>query len=46
MISEESRTIPIRNYNLPKFPRVFDVVIDGTGRIERYLMQNIQAAFS
>lgn len=33
--------IPIRNYNLPNDPRIFDVTVDDFGNILRYDMQNI-----
>ena len=43
---EEYRTVPIRNYNLPKAPRVFDVKIDLEGEIKSYQMQNIRGTIS
>lgn len=36
--------IPIRNPELPKAPRVFDVTVDEKGEILRYDMQNIRGA--
>ncbi len=38
--------VHIRNYRLPKHPRVFDVIVDPNGRILSYEMQNIQGAMS
>ena len=38
------RKISIRNYLLPKGPRVFDVTVDENGEIIRYEMQNIKGA--
>ncbi len=34
--------VQIRNYNLPKSPRVFDVTVNEDGEIQRYDMQNIK----
>ena len=34
--------IPIRNYKLPKKPRVFDVTVNENGEILRYDLQNIK----
>lgn len=34
--------VQIRNYNLPKAPRVFDVTVNEDGEIQRYDMQNIK----
>lgn len=34
--------IPIRNYKLPKKPRVFDVTVNEKGEILRYDLQNIK----
>ena len=39
---DESMTIKIRNYNLPKNPRVFDVTVNDKGEIINYQMQNIK----
>ena len=36
--------IPIRNRELPKSPRVFDVTVDEVGHILRYDMQNIRGS--
>lgn len=36
--------IPIRNYALQKYPRVFDVTIDDNGEIVKYEMQNIKGS--
>ena len=38
------KRIPIRNPELPKAPRVFDVTVDEKGEILRYDMQNIKGA--
>lgn len=38
------RIIPIRNRNLPKSPRIFDVTVDEKGRILRYDLQNIKGS--
>ena len=38
------RKIQIRNHNLPKSPRVFDVTINENGEILRYDMQNIKGS--
>ena len=38
------RRISIRNPELPKSPRVFDVTVDEDGKILRYDMQNIRGA--
>ncbi len=38
------KKIPIRNYRLPKTPRVFDVTVDENGDIIRYDMQNIRGS--
>ena len=38
------RKITIRNHDLPKSPRVFDVTVNETGKILRYDMQNIHGA--
>ena len=37
-----NRKIQIRNHNLPKSPRVFDVTVNEDGEILRYDMQNIR----
>lgn len=45
MISEPSSNIirvNIRNTQDPKAPRVFDVLVDPTGKILKYLIQNIR----
>jgi hypothetical protein len=34
--------VPIYNNELPKNPRVFDVVVNDIGEIQRYEMQNIR----
>ncbi len=35
--------VPIRNRELPKCPRIFDVIVDAeNGRILRYVIQNIK----
>lgn len=34
--------VPIRNRRIPKAPRVFDVIVDDTGNIIRYEIQNIR----
>ena len=36
------KKIPIRNYDMPKAPRIFDVTVDENGNIERYEIQNIK----
>lgn len=36
--------IPIRNYDLPKSPRVFDVTVNEDGEILRYDLQNIRGS--
>lgn len=36
------KRIEIRNQHLPKNPRVFDVIVDENGNIQRYEMQNIR----
>lgn len=36
--------IPIRNRELPKSPRVFDVTVNESGEIIRYDMQNIKGS--
>lgn len=33
--------VNIRNTQNPKAPRVFDVLVDASGRIQKYLIQNI-----
>lgn len=38
------KKIPIRNRDLPKTPRVFDVTVDENGNILRYDMQNIKGS--
>lgn len=35
--------VKIRNYNLPKKPRIFDVMVDEHGNIIRYETQNIKS---
>ena len=37
-----TKRIPIRNRDLPKTPRVFDVTVNENGDILRYDMQNIK----
>ena len=37
-----NRKIQIRNHDLPKSPRVFDVTVNEAGEILRYDMQNIK----
>ena len=37
--------IQIRNNDLPKHPRMFDVMVDERGNIVRYIFQNIKGAF-
>ena len=39
-----TKKIPIRNRDLPKTPRVFDVTVDENGDILRYDMQNIKGS--
>ncbi len=39
-----TKKIPIRNHDLPKTPRVFDVTVDENGDILRYDMQNIKGS--
>ncbi len=39
-----NRKIPIRNHDLPKSPRVFDVTVNEDGEILRYDMQNIKGS--
>ena len=39
-----TKKIKIRNKNLPKEPRVFDVTVDENGEIIRYDMQNIRGS--
>ena len=34
--------IKIRNYSLPKSPRIFDVTVNEEGKIQRYDVQNIK----
>ena len=34
--------VSIRNRNVPKEPRIFDVLVDDTGQIIRYEIQNIR----
>lgn len=36
------RAIPIRNYDLPKAPRVCDALVNESGEIVRLEMQNIK----
>lgn len=38
------KKIPIRNKELPKSPRVFDVTVNEAGDIIRYDMKNIKGA--
>ena len=38
------KKIPIRNKELPKSPRVFDVTVNEAGEIVRYDMKNIKGA--
>ena len=38
------KKIPIRNKELPKNPRVFDVTVNEAGDIIRYDMKNIKGA--
>lgn len=38
------KKIPIRNKELPKSPRVFDVTVNEVGEIIRYDMKNIKGA--
>lgn len=39
-----TKKIPIRNRDLPKTPRVFDVTVNESGEILRYDMQNIKGS--
>lgn len=39
-----TKKIPIRNKELPKNPRVFDVTVNEAGDILRYDMKNIKGA--
>ena len=39
-----TKKIPIRNSELPKSPRVFDVTVDEKGKILRYDIQNIKGS--
>lgn len=39
-----NKQIKIRNRNLPKEPRVFDVTVNENGEILRYDMQNIKGS--
>ena len=39
-----TKKIPIRNHDLPKTPRVFDVTVNEKGDILRYEMQNIKGS--
>lgn len=34
--------VSIRNRNIPKKPRIFDVLVDDSGQIIRYEIQNIR----
>lgn len=36
--------VTIRNRNIPKCPRVFDVIVDVEGNIIRYELQNIRGS--
>lgn len=36
--------VPIYNEELPKHPRVFDVVVNDLGEIQRYETQNIRGS--
>lgn len=36
--------VPIYNINLPKHPRIFDVVVNCHGEIQRYEIQNIRGS--
>lgn len=36
--------VPIYNINLPKHPRIFDVVVNSQGEIQRYEIQNIRGS--
>ncbi|WP_286153113.1 hypothetical protein [Sporofaciens musculi] len=36
--------VTIRNRSIPKQPRVFDVIVDESGDIIRYELQNIRGA--
>jgi hypothetical protein len=38
----DTYVVAIRNMNLPKTPRVFDVTVNGRGEILRYDIQNIK----
>lgn len=39
-----TKQVKIRNRNLPKEPRVFDVTVNENGEILRYDMQNIKGS--
>lgn len=41
-----SRTVPIRNTNIHKKPRVFDVTVNEEGNILEYRIQNIKGNIS
>ena len=43
---EEHKTVPIRNYDHPKNPRVFDVIVDRRGQIEEYQVKDIKGFLS
>lgn len=36
--------IPIYNYKMPKHPRIFDVIVNRSGKIIRYETQNIKGS--
>lgn len=36
--------VTIRNRNIPKCPRIFDVIVDTEGNIVRYELQNIRGS--
>lgn len=36
--------VTIRNRNVPKSPRIFDVIVDSDGNIIRYELQNIKGS--
>lgn len=36
--------VTIRNRNIPKCPRIFDVIVDTEGNIIRYELQNIRGS--
>lgn len=36
--------VTIRNRNIPKCPRIFDVIVDIEGNIIRYELQNIRGS--